>query len=324
MVELNIKISKKELEILKYLTQFLTISQISKLRKTSRTAVYKAISKLLEKGYIEKIGRGAYRVTSRGLHSLNGLSPEVIRLHNLAFKIKILKKPLNWELQRSKIANIRLLAKEIKFGKANYQIHTFSSLKVKTTTNSVIFYMPSFYGKNTDDCFNQALDFLWKAIPKTEALFNILLIKDRKANIEIISQHYAKLQDSLAKLYKTEGNKLYVRDEQGNLWLIADYSFRVDELETIYNKTAKEDMDTIKNFLNDLRKNPATMTEVMELIRNVTANQMIFAKNMESHIDAIKQLGSSVKRLTSHISKLKRENFKLKNKGQTKLGDFIK
>jgi len=312
MVKLTIKHSKKEIEILKYLTQFLTISQIAKLRKTSRTAIYKGISKLLEKGCIRKISRGSYEVTSKGLHSLNKSSSNLIRLHNLAFKITILQKPINWELKRSRIANIRLLAKDITFGNTKYQIHTFSSLKVKTTSNSIIFYMPSFYGKNTDNCFEQALNFLWKAIPKTEALFNVILIKDRKANIEIISQHYAKLQDCLAKLYKTEGNKLYIKDKDNNLWLIADYSFKVDELETIYNKTAKEDMDTVKDFLNDLRKNPATMTQVLEAIKGVTSNQVIFDKNFQSHLQVIKKLGNSVNRLTSHISKLKKEKHKFR------------
>lgn len=321
--EVDFNIERNQ-ELLKYISQFLTITQIAKLRKTSRTAVYKALKRIIEKGLIRKIGKG-YELTDLGLHYLNRSSPNKIRLHNLAFKVSILNKPKNWELKRSQIVQMRELSKSVPFGNTSYEIHSFSNLKVKTSSQSIVFYMPMFYGKDTDECFSQALDFLWKSIPKVENLFNITLIKDRKTNIQIISQHYAKLQDSLAKLYKIENNKLYVSDEEGNVWLIADYSFKIDELETIYNKTSKEDMDSVKDFLNDLRKNPATISQVVGLIQQVTGNQLIFDKNMQSHIQAIQELGKGVKRLTRVMKGILIENksLKLKTKHQKILGDYL-
>jgi len=315
-------------QILYYLTQYLTIPQISKLRKTSRTAVYNIINKLIEQNKLRKIGRG-YELTENGLHFLNKSYPDLIRLHNLAFKISIINSPKNWELKRNKIVSIRSLSKQINLNNNSYEIHCFSNIKIKTTSNSIIFYMPMFYGKNTDDCFQQGLDMFFNSINKVENLFKIILIKDRKCNIEIISQHYAKLQDSLAKTYRTENNKLYIKDENGNIWLIADYSFRVDELETIYNKTAKEDMDTMQLFLNDLRNNPVTFSNVLQLIRENAGNQMLYAKNWESHLGIYKSLDNKVGDLSREIKRLSRvfkqtikENKKYKLGSQLTLGDF--
>lgn len=326
--EIKVKemVKNTDYEILKGISQFLTIRQIANYRKVSITSIYKGIYKLISKGLIRKIGR-VYELTDSGINRLNSFikSSNIIRLHNLAFKIQILNKPNNWDLQRSKIISLRTFSKEIDLNNNSYEIHSFNNLKIKTTNNSIIFYMPSFYGKNTDECFKSSLDCLFNSIPKIESIFKINLIKDRKANIEIISSHYAKLQDSLAKTYKTEGSKLYVKDEEENVWLIADFSFRESELETIYNKTAKEDMDTVKDFLNDLRKNPATLSQVVGLIRDVTANQIVFDKNMQSHIQAIQTLSKETKRLGKIMKGVLSENIQLKlsNKHQKTLGSWI-
>ncbi len=316
-------VKNKDYEILKYLTQYLTITQIAKQRKCSRTAIYKGIYKLLDKGLIRKIGM-IYEVTDTGLHYLNGFSKDKIRLHNLAFKITIFNKPKDWDIKRNKIVDCRASSKAVGLSNNQYEIHSFSNIKVKTTNNSIIFYMPTYYGKNTDECFKQALDTFWNVIPKIENLFKLTLIKERKCNIEIISQHYSKLQDSIAKIYRTKDKKLYVKDDEGNIRIIADFSFRVDELEAIYNKTAKEDMDIMQSFIKDLLNNPMKVSELSSMIQNVTANQMMFAKNMESHIGAIKSLGVEVKGLGKAISKVKKENndLKLKLKHQTTLSKY--
>jgi hypothetical protein len=318
-------VKNTDYEVLKYISQFLTIKDMAKQRKVSTTAIYRRIYAILDKGWIRKIGKN-YELTDEGINRLNSFikSSNTIRLHNLAFKVKLINKPTNWDLQRSKIVNLRNLSKRIDLNNNSYEIHSFNNVKIKTTNSSIIFYMPSFYGKTTDECFRNALESLWSLIPRVEALFKVILIKDRKVNIEIISQHYASLQDALAKIYKQEDNKLYVKDENDNLWLICDYSFRVDELETVYVNSAKEDMDTVKDFLNDLRKNPATMTGVLDLIRQVTANQLIYAKNTESHIELYKGLTKEIRGLSKAIKSIKQENQTMKQslKHQKSLFDY--
>ncbi|MBU0958136.1 MAG: MarR family transcriptional regulator [Nanoarchaeota archaeon] len=322
-VENSNSISQIQFEVLKYLTQFLTITEIAKQRKTSRTAVYKQINKLLEKGYIRKLDKsfGVTDLGNRGLHSFIGFTNN-IRLHNLAIKIQLKQKPRNWDLKRTKLAQIRIHSKQVNIKNNSYEIHPFSNVKIKTTTNSIIFYLPATYGKNTDEAFKTALDILWKSIPKVEDMFNIFLIKDKSINLEIISNHYSKLQDSLAKLYRKQGDKLYITDEKGKVWLIADFSFRVDELETIDTIKAKEDMDVVKSFFNELRKEPVTTTQILGMIRDVTANQVVFDRNMKSHIEVIRGIGKGMNQLTKALKEVKTENIKLRQKQQTSLEDF--
>ena len=81
-------------------------------------------------------------------------------------------------------------------------------------------------------------------------------------------------------------------------------------------------MDSVKDFLNDLRKNPATMTNVLELVREVTANQVVFDKNFKSHLELIKTLGHEVRGLSNAIKSIKKENTKLKLGKQRSLLDF--
>lgn len=308
--------------ILLYLSQFLTPKKIAELEKISFQAVYRRINNLIKKGYVRKVS-GSYELTEGGLNLLAGLHKSLLRLHNLKFKIKIIYAPKNWELKRKRILILRNnFAKEISLKNHSYQVHTFGNIKVETTTKSIIVDMPNFFGRTTEECFSQAMNTLFTKLPLIESTFDIVLVKNRKVNIEIISQHYAKIQDSLAKLYRIEGNKLYVTDDKGKVWLIADYSFRQDELETISTESADEDMNTVKSFFDDLRKNPCTMTEALGLIRDVTANQIVFDKNMASHIEAVRLLGANVKRLVKVIGGLKLENIKLKEKEQTTLGDY--
>lgn len=317
------KVENNEYELLKCFSQFMNVKEISKYRKVSKTAIYKGRDKLINKGFLRSVGKN-FELTDEGFSRLNSFiqSSNLIRLHNLAIKIKIINKPNNWDLMRSKIVELRNLSKEVKLNNNSYQIHSFQSIKVKTTNNSIIFYLPSIYGKDTDTCLREGLEMTFKAIPKIESMFKVLLIKDRKANIEIISNHYAKLQDSLAKIYHSEKNKLYVKDESGKVWLICDFSFKVDELETIDTINAKEDMDTVKDFLNDLRKNPATVSQVLEMIKMVTANQVIFDKNFQSHLKAINTLTNEVKGLGNAIRDIKEENKKLRLGNQTTLNNF--
>ncbi len=322
-VESGNSLSITQFEILKYLTEYLTISEIAKHRRTSRTAVYKVIQKLIKQNRIRKVDSN-YRLTDYGrggLHGFIGLRGK-IRLHNLSIKVQILNKPRNWELKRSKIALIRVLSKNVDLKNNSYQIHCFSNIKVKTTTNSIIFNLPSTYGKTPSEALEKALEMFWKSISKVERLFNVILIKDRKLNIEIISNHYSKLNDDLAKIYKKEGKKLYIKDKEGKTWLIADYSFNVDELETIDNIKAHEDMEEVMQpFLNDLRKDPTTFSEVREIMNGIQSNQLMFAENMKSHVEAIRELSKGVKEFRKEVGKVYRKQ-RGKLNFQTKLDYF--
>ncbi len=299
-------VSPAQADVLQGISNFLTIKNIAKYRKTSVVAVYKIINTLLKKGLIEKISRGIYGLTNsgkEGLHSLIGFTNN-LRQHNLAIKVEILESPRNWEQKRSKIMTLPYFNKRIQLKNNSYDLLSYGNLQLKITSRSVIFRLPTIYSRTVDDCVLQAMDLLFNAIPKVESKLNVKLTKNYKSNIIIISQEYARLSDSLAKLYNQEGTKLYITDEEGKVWLIADYSFSVNELETISPDTADEDMRAVNKFMNDLRKHPTTFSEVKDTAHKIQQNQLLFSQNINTHIKAIQDLGEGVQRLTLLIEKM--------------------
>ena len=251
-------------ETLKMLHEGFTITEISKHRKVSRQAVYKTIKVLNKHGLLRHPKANFYEVTEkgiRGLHSLVGLRYN-LRQHNLHFKIKVLESPKNWELKRNEIRFLPFYNKTLKLNNNEQELFNFGKIQVKTTSKSVIMKIPTIYAKDWEHAVIQAMGILEDNIYKIERVFKIRLVKDYKANITIVSQEYARIQDVLAKLYRREGNRLYLTGEDNKIWLITDFSFSTDELEFIHPNKATDDLDAIAPMLNDLRKNPTTFTEV--------------------------------------------------------------
>lgn len=257
-------------EVLKCVQEGLSITKIAKYRKVNRSSIYKVLSTLNEKGKIAKIQRGVYSLTEegiKGLHSFVALRYK-LRQHNLHFKITVLESPRNWELRRNEMRQMPYFNRTIKLKNNEQDLFNYGKLQIKTTTKSIIIKMPTIYAKEWETAIIQAMQILEDTIPKIEKQFKIKLVKDYKSNIKIISQEYASIQDALAKLYRCEGNRIYLTGEDGKIWLITDLSFSTDELEYIHPNKATDDNDAIAPFLNDLRKNPTTLSEERVLIKN--------------------------------------------------------
>ena len=272
-------------EVLKLIQEGLSITDIAKYRHVKRSSVYKVLATLNKRGFIRHPKRSLYELTEKGikgLHSFVGLRYK-LRQHNLHFKIKVLESPRNWELKRNEMRQIPYFNKSIKLKNNEQDLFNYGKLQVKTTTQSVIIKMPTIYATDWEHAIIQAMSILEDSLFKIEKAFKILLVKDYKANITIISQEYARLQDALAKLYRQEKNRLYLTGEDGKIWLITDFSFSTDETEFIHTERATDDVDAIAPFLNDLRKNPTTLTEVREHVGELQGVVTSFAQNQVKH-----------------------------------------
>lgn len=307
------KVKSPQFEVLKKIQEGLTISEIAKYRKTSRVSVYKIIKTLINKGHVNKISNGVYGLTdlgTEGLHSFVQLR-YALRQHNLNFKIKILNSPKNWDKKRHSLTQLPYFNKSIKLKNNEQELFNFGKVNIRTTTKSVIVKIPTIYSKTTEEAVIQSFNCLYEIIPKIEKLFSISLIKDYKANITIISNEYASLNDTLAKIYQMEGNNLLVTDELGKVWMITDLSFSNSETEFIDSTKSIDDVDAVMPMLNDLRKNPTTFKEVLELakeqqkqLNQITENQLIFDKNMSSHLKVLKDINEAINLLKQEVIKL--------------------
>ena len=272
-------------EVLKSLQEGLNISEIARKRKVTRRSIYKVLSTLNKRGLIRHPKRYLYELTDKGIqgiHSFVALRYK-LRQHNLHFKIAVLESPKNWELKRNELRQLPYFNKTLKLKNNEQDLFNYGKLQVKTTTKSIIIKMPTLFAPDWESAIVQAIGILEDNIYKIEKEFKILLVKDYKANITIISQEYARIQDALAKLYRKEGNRLYLTGEDGKIWLITDFSFSVDELEFIHPEKATDDLDAIAPALNFLRKNPNALPDFENSIKGIIGVQNMNASNIVKH-----------------------------------------
>lgn len=294
-----------QFEVLKGLREGLNGVQIAKYRGIQKSAVYKTIRTLIKKRLINNPKRYIYEVTSKGIegiHSFVGLKYN-LRQHNLHFKIEVLESPKNWELKRNEMRQMPYFNKTIKLKNNEQDLINFGNLIIRTTTKSIIIKMPTIYAIDWDQAVIQSMQILEDTIPKIESQFKIRLIKNYKANIKIISQEYARLQDSLARLYRTEGNRIYLTGDDGKIWLITDLSFSTDELEVIHPNRATDDLDAIAPFMNDLRKNPTTLSDIREHVGELQEVINSDLQNRVKHQKVLDEILLAFKKINDRLDK---------------------
>ena len=293
------------MSVLELIQNELNITEISKYRKCSRVAIYGVLKTLINKGMVRKAGYATYELTDKGiqgLHSFVALRYK-LRQHNLHIKIGVLESPRNWNLRRNEIRQMPYYNKTIKLKNNEQDLINFGKLLIKTTTKSLIIKMPTIYAKDWEDAIINAMKILEETIPKLEHQFKIRLVKDHKSNIKIISQEYARIQDALAKLYRCEGNRIYLTGDDGKIWLITDLSFSTDELEFLHPNRATDDLDAIAPFLNDLRKNPITISEIREETKGVLQVAKASMRNEVKHQKVLDEILIAFKKINKRLDK---------------------
>lgn len=272
-------------ETLKMLQEGLSISEIAKYRHISRQAVYDILSTMNKKGLVAHPKRSVYHLTDKGTHTLHSFVAlrYKLRQHNLHFKINIQESPRNWEQKRKEIRFMPYYNKTLKLKNNEQELLNFGKLQIKTTSKSIIIKVPTIYAVDWESALIQAMQILEDSLYKIENLFKIRLVQDYKSNITIISNEYARIQDALAKLYRHEGNRIYLTGNDGKIWMITDFSFSTDELEFIHTTKATDDIDAIAPFFNDLRENPTTLSNIREETNKVLEVAKAHAINLIKH-----------------------------------------
>jgi len=257
-----IVLSNTRFEILRLLQSGLNVTDLAKIRKVSRASVYKVIKELINKGLLERIDK-SYSLTLKGiegLHSFVGLRYN-LRQHNFHVKFKVMDSPKNWDKKRNEFRKLPYFNKRIKLKNNEQELFNYGSLTIKTTTKHVIIKIPTIYAKDITEATLQTFDIIESTYPKIENLFNIKLVKNYKACMEVICQEYARLNDVLAKIYNKRGDQLLITGDDGKIWMITDKSFNGDEREYIHTEKAPEDEESISTAMNILRDEPRIMKD---------------------------------------------------------------
>jgi hypothetical protein len=183
----------------------------------------------------------------------------------------------------------------------------FRENKVWISKKSIIIYdIKSYFGFNAIDSKKFAFDSLKSFLNELQAKLGINLQYNGNYIVKTSRQHYALVKNSLAIQCRKDGTKINVYNERG-LWFTIDNSFNLEEAETLHPETALVDSLGVQRYFNEHKELKWEMTpkRTLDMITQVTQNQLMFNQNFESHVEAIRTLSQTVKELREEIKNLK-------------------
>lgn len=290
--------------VLRCLTEeYLTPKQIANRRGTSTSAVYKIIRKLRKKGYISIGNKGGVTTINppKNIQPPTDKLQHGIRLHAQEFNCKILWKSAAYD----KLLNQK-------------NIIYFDNNTIRLFRNAIEVYSSSsrsFLAEDEQKATALSLKYWSTFFGQLEQRLRVILIKGVNTKIRQVNAHYAEINNELAKGCNERKVRISIfGTEDAKLWFKVDNSWQLNEAEALHPEASKQDMAKIKAFFNDIRDNtPPTVTELFSMVsgnlratQDLITHQQMYAENIASHIQAIKDLGQGVDRLTKLIDELRR------------------
>ncbi|MFB5623304.1 MAG: hypothetical protein ACE5RP_00085 [Nitrosopumilus sp.] len=199
--------------------------------------------------------------------------------------------------------------------------------------NSILFSFSedmSIYGENAKYTFIEMMYIFKRTIRKLEKLFSTSFKKTTRHgkayNFRVTKEHYALIKNLDAKYLNDEKHKLFVYNEEGELWLLVDHSHNEDELELVQAGKALSHEDKMRNHYNSIKDTSMDYYKVLDMFGK-TENQIqslnsswekyakdmeFFAENQATHVGSIKTLGTGVKDMTNVIKEMTSAIYELK------------
>ena len=302
--------------------------KIPDLGMTSQ-AKQRYIKKLVSDGKIKKIGYGTWEYIGdknpqkelntfcwsplKGGPQGTMFSSFKIRGHGFQFKVKI-PKLKNWDRRKEFLKKHHIKYDNVGIRKSTPSI-THKDIKVWLANHSLTIYFPegrSYFGDTAQETKEHAAIDLVKFLGSLGRLLKTSFKIGREFCFKFSKFHFSNVNNCIAKEYNKQEKKLQIR-YNGDLWLVIDNSFHLDEMETVNSTTADKDMDrVIMPFFNDLKGHhdntgeTLQMTHLMRTIHQVAKNQAYHEENIKTHIGAIKELGESSTKMSEILTKIEK------------------
>ncbi len=295
---LDSKLTSKQLALYKlYTDEFLTTRQVAIRLGISVRAVYKRVTILKRKGmfsdYDKKVHKivptltpkqptfpventrvpSETKVTSRGTSKLPmELSGNQIRLHGQEFRIDILFQSDKYESIRKHSNYIMIDGNTIRLSRKSIELYS----------------KQSFFGDDVDKATFRSVEYFNRIFRRIENDLKIIILKPRKQNIKLVNSHYAEVGNELAEDCNNHKEKMrFYCNDDGKLWFLIDNSFNLNEAETVHPETSKDDMNSLKTFFDDIRQNPTTMSQVIDLIKSIGVQNLETAKGLNAVVQLL-------------------------------------
>jgi DNA-binding CsgD family transcriptional regulator len=251
----NPKLTPTEREVLSlFSNEFLTPQQVAIRRQVGVKSVYKIRKKLIQKGALTLTNQKVEKSDTPLSQPVNQ-----IRLHAEHYVLNIVyANPGIWNKERAK-------------GNRRY----IDGNTIELNRNSIEVYSNnSFYGETPQIADSKAMRYWLRFFRRLEQELKLILVKERKANINRVRAEYAETNNELASKCLSEHQKVRVTGEDGKTWLVVDNSFNFNELETTHPLRSKYDMqNVVQPFFNDMRNNhegkPPTLSDILGTINKL-------------------------------------------------------
>ena len=269
-----------KLTIYYHLKQGLQPKGICQKYNLKYSAISYYLKDLKQNGYIKKVAYGTWITTSKELQivprgggeNLNFFQDK-IRGHAYQFTLKIptIKK---WKYRTKFLKKAKIEYELVGFGKSIPSIQlTYYKTKYKVwlCKQSIVLYFPksaSFFKRSAEAAKREAVYRFLQVIRKLETTLNTSFKIKKKYQFKIFNQHYALINNEIAKHYHRENKKLQVRGKDGKVWLLVDNSFNLHELEGVHSTRSQTDIDEgVVPFFNKVRDNWRILDELEEGIK---------------------------------------------------------
>lgn len=288
--------------VLKKMRAGLSPAQISEKYNIPKQSLSYYTDGLKKKGFIRKIKNGLWEVSKdKSEKCLRvGVSKsekeKQIRGHAFIWKVRF-KFSVDWlrRLENKKVPYSLICNKKV-------ARIVLEGRKVWLGPQGVTIYEPrDFMGHSALESKGKAVFELDKIIKRLGWLLELNL---EPYKFTTSREHYGLIKNELAKQYNDSGEKLYVRSDDGDVWMWIDNSHGLHELENKEPLLNKK----IQDWYNDHRKHnfEITPTFMMNAITQNAQNLDSYARHLQSHVESVQKLGEGVEELTKAIKEIQR------------------
>jgi len=259
----------------------------------SKQKAYYYTKQLREDGLIEKDSYGIWQVTSKKeVQKKVHVTQRKTRGHGFVFKVSV---PLikGWKKRRNVYKKLSLHYDPIKNGERMFVL----GHKLNIYDSAIIVYFApstSFYGKDSEESSYRAMMCCKDVLKRLEKDLNVSLRVGKGWLVQEVRSHYADVNNVCAKYYKSKGIDYLPIKMNGKTWALIDNSMNLFELETILGHgQSKEDINTLQNFLNDLKVNPTTFSEskaeIYDIVKAQAYQIKVLTENVNTLVNYIKE-----------------------------------
>lgn len=228
-----------------------------------------------------------------------------VRGHGFQFTIVLPKDLRNWKNRREILRQKTIWFKELNSIYGGAEKLEFKGRQIILTNKSIIIYeSKSYFSQLASESRQQAINELKLLIVSLATMLHADF--GSQVQIKVSKQHYALVQNALARQYNADNKELKVFGNDGKLWLIIDNSLKLEELETLHTKTAVEDNKIVQDFFNNLKKYPNfTPDFIMEGFKKIAENQEGLTKNQALQLLENRQFQQMFKDIIDILNKIK-------------------